>query len=76
MKTKIISFIVGVIILTGCKSDHTQISEIQNKFPNCEIRQLQRNDAGNLQWVIKTPDNKYIYVYFDEMCNLTSYQIF
>jgi hypothetical protein len=65
-------FIAALSLLTGCiKTESTQIKDIEEAFPDCEIRKIP-NTSTYHQWLVKTPANKIIYVYFDAGCNIVS----
>jgi len=58
--------------LTGCvKSEYTQLADIEAAFPNCEIRKIP-NNSGKTEWLVKTPANKIIFIYFDYSNNPVS----
>jgi hypothetical protein len=58
-------YIAAIVLFTGCtKMESTQVKEIQEAFPNCEIRKIP-NESGRDQWLVKTPTDKIIYIYFD-----------
>jgi PBP1b-binding outer membrane lipoprotein LpoB len=64
MKTKIIACIFCAFVLTGCmNTESQQIHELKQKYPTCEIRKIP-NPSNVDEWLIKTPDNKILYVYF------------
>ena len=51
--------------------ESTQVKDIEKTFPDCEIRKIP-NDSMRNQWLVKTPANKIIYVYFDSGWNIVS----
>jgi len=72
---RVVIFIVSIFIFTGCfKFESTQLKEIQEAFPNCEIRKLP--DQNGDKWILKNSENKVIYVYFDNGNNMVAIPIF
>lgn len=69
----IVVYIAAIVLFTGCmsKMKSTQVKEIQEAFPNCEIRKIPNESMGD-QWLVKTPTDKIIYVYFDSGWNIVS----
>ena len=75
MKNKLV-YIAALVLFTGClKFESTQVKEIQQAFPNCEIKKIP-NTSGESEWLVKTPENKIIYVYFDFGNNIVSTSMF
>lgn len=73
---KLLFGIFVAIACTGCiKSEAEYITELKTKFPNCEIRKIPNPNHSN-EWLIKTPDNKIIYVYIGSMNDLLDYSMF
>ena len=69
---KLFIYVAVISLLTGCfKFTSTQVKEVENKFPNCDVRKIPQDQTIN-QWLVKTPDNKIFYVYFDGVANLVS----
>ena len=65
-------YIAAIVLFTGCiKMESTQVKEIQEAFPNCEIRKIP-NESARDQWLVKTPTDKIIYVHFDFGWNMVS----
>lgn len=70
-------FVATIILLTGCKLklESTKIKELENAYPDCEIRKIP--DPSNYDtWLVKTPSNKIIYVYFDLVNNIVSHSMY
>lgn len=73
---KLLFVILVAIACTGCtKSENEFIAEIKNKFPNSEIRKIPNPNHSN-QWLVKTSDDKIIYVYINSMFDLVDYSMF
>lgn len=73
---KLLFVILVAIACTGCtKSEIECIAEIENKFPNSEIRKIP-NPNHSKQWLVKTSDDKIIYVYVNSMFDLVDYSMF
>lgn len=74
---KLLFVILVAIACTGCvKREIEIIAELKTKFPDSEIRKIPNPRHIN-QWLVKTPDNKIIYVYVNQMYNdLIEYPIF
>jgi hypothetical protein len=68
----IVVYIAAIVLFTGCiKMESTQVKEIQEAFPNCEIRKIPMESVCD-QWLVKTSENKIFYVYFDNGGNIVS----
>ena len=69
--------ILVAIACTGCvKREAEIITELKTKFPDSEIRKIPNPNHID-QWLVKTPDNKIIYVYLNRMYNdLIEYPMF
>lgn len=72
----IVVYITAIVLFTGCiKTESTQLKDIQEAFPNCEIRKIP-NESMSDQWLVKTSTDKVLYVYFDIGWNIVSIPMF
>jgi len=75
MKKLLFVFLVA-IACTGCiKTESEMIADIKNKFPDAEIRKIPTTDTQD-HWIIKTHDNKIVYITYDACNNLVEYSMF
>lgn len=61
---KIYILLLLTVCCLGCKTDSEIATALKEKFPNCEIRSIP-NPNSHDTWLIKTPENKIIYIRLD-----------
>lgn len=75
MKKLYILLLLLPMCCIGCKSDAKIATELKERFPNCEIRAIPDPNTYDM-WLIKTPENKILYIRLDGNQDFVEHEMF